>query len=284
MKPFLVSTLFATALIGPPVAAPSVAANVPLPAPSPKAMVMQTVGIADITVEYSSPGIKGRKIFGTLVPYGELWRTGANASTKITFSRDVSIGGKPVAAGTYAIFTLPTAKGWTFILNKNKDASTQQYDEKQDALRLEVKPERAPKRERMTFLFTNTTEMDTRLDLEWDELRISIPIKADTAAQTSAAIDGYVDTSWRPLAQAARYLSETANDPARALRTIDASLAVKETWFNLWIKAQILAKANDLKGAYPLAEKAYELGSKDGPGFFFKADVEKALADWKTKI
>lgn len=278
MKSFFVSAL----LVGALAAAPA-SANVPLPAPSPKAMVMQTVGITDVTVEYSSPGIKGRKVFGSLVPFGELWRTGANAATRITFSRDVTVAGKPVAAGTYSIFTLPTARMWTVVLNKNKDASNQTYDEKQDALRFEVKPEKAPKRERMTFVFANTTDTDTRLDLEWDELRVSIPIKVDTSGQTMAAITGYVDQSWRPLAQAARYLTETANDQAKALTMIDASIAVKETWFNLWIKAQILAKGNDFKGAYPLAQKAFELGQKD-QFFFWKAEIEKALGEWKSKI
>ena len=259
------------------------AQQLPLPAPSPRATVSQTVGITDVMVEYSSPGLKGRKPFGSLVPYGELWRAGANAATKITFSRDAIVADKPVPAGTYSLFFIPTAKTWTVVLNKNKDASTQAYDEKQDAARFEVKPEKSPKRERMTFLFANTTDDATRIDLEWDELRVSIPVKVDTAGQSAAAIQQHVDGSWRPLANAARYYSETVKDAAKATELIDASIAVKATWYNTWIKAQILANAGNFKDAYPLAEKAFELGSKD-QNFFYKADVEKALADWKAKM
>ena len=134
----------------------------------------------------------------------------------------------------------------------------------------------------MTFIFANTSETDTRIDLEWDDIRISIPVKVDTAAHTAAAITAHMDANWRPLASAARYFLDT-NDQAKALSAIDASIAVKETWFNLWVKAQILAKGNDIKAAYPLAQKAHELGLKD-TYFFWKDDVEKALAEWKSKI
>src|SRR5437763_17077101 len=93
-------------------------ADLDLPRPSPFAKVTQTVGYTDITVDYSSPGVKGRKIWGNVVPYDKLWRAGANLATKVTFSRDVTFAGKPVAAGTYAFFLIPTKGAWTVILNK----------------------------------------------------------------------------------------------------------------------------------------------------------------------
>lgn len=261
----------------------ALAQNLPLPAPSPRAMVMQTVGITEISIDYSSPGLKGRKPFGSLVPHGELWRAGANAATKVSFSRDVTVADKAVPAGTYSLFFIPTAKSWTVVLNKNKDANTQAYQQAEDVLRFEVKPEKSPKRERMTYVFANTTDDATRIDMEWDELRVSIPVKVDTGAHTAAAIQGHLDGNWRPLANAARYYQETVKDLDKALALIDASLAVKETWFNVWVKAQILAGQGKVKDAYPLAEKAYELGNKD-KYFFWKAEVEKALADWKGKM
>lgn len=254
-----------------------------LPQPSPHAVVVQTVGVTDVTIDYSSPGLKGRKVFGTLVPYGQLWRAGANAATKLTFSTDVVIADKPLAAGTYSLFFIPTAKTWTVVINKNKDAQNNNYDEKQDALRFEVKTEKAPKRERLAYIFSNTTDTDARIDMEWDELRVSIPVKADTAALTASGINGHVEGSWRPLANAARYYADTVKDSAKATELINASIAVKETWFNVWIKAQILANGGNYKDAYPLAQKAFDLGSKDA-NFFWKADVEKALAEWKLKI
>lgn len=281
MKRLSVSTLAVLSIaLG---ASSASAQQLPLPAPSPRATVTQTVGITDVSVDYSSPGLKGRKPFGSLVPFGKIWRAGANAATKVTFGRDAVVGDKPVPAGTYSLFLIPTAKTWTVVLNTNKDASEQSYDDKQDLLRLEVKPEKSPRRERLTFLFANTTDDGTRIDMEWDELRVSIPVKVDTAAHAAAAIQQHVDGGWRPLANAARYYADTVKDAARATELIDASIAVKTTWFNVWVKAQILANGGNFKDAYPLAEKAYELGNKD-QYFFWKAEVEKALADWKSKI
>jgi hypothetical protein len=257
-------------------------ANPPIPAPSPRATVLQTVGINEVSVEYSSPGMKGRKIFGTLVPFGQLWRFGANAATKLTLTRDATIAGKAVPAGTYALFAIPNAKSWTLIINKNANqGGTNSYDEKLDLLRLEVKPVKAPKRERMTFLFSDTTDDGTRLDMEWDETRVSLPIAVDSKSQTLAGITAHMDSTWRGYANAARYY-DGIGDAAAAIAAVDASLAVKETWFALWVKAQIVAKT-DVKAAYPIAERAYELGNKD-TYFFWKEDVEKALADWKTKL
>jgi len=271
------------ALVGSVLFSSAAFANPSLPQPSPRATVMQTVGITDITVDYASPGIKGRKVFGTLVPYGQLWRFGANAATKLTLSRDATIAGKAAPAGTYALFAIPTAKSWTIIINKNANqGGTNTYDEKLDLMRFEVAPVKSPKRERMTFIFSETTDDATRLDVEWEDLRVSIPIKVDTKAQTLAGIQAHMDASWRGYANAARYFDETG-DAKSAMAAIDASLAVKETWFALWVKAQIVAKGGDVKGAYALAEKAYELGNKD-TYFFWKSDVEKALADWKKKL
>lgn len=260
----------------------SALANPSLPAPSPRSTVLQTVGINEVSVEYSSPGMKGRKVFGGLVPFGQLWRFGANAATKLTLSRDATINGQAVPAGTYALFAIPNAKSWTVIVNKNANqGGTNSYDQKLDLLRFDVTPVKVPKRERMTFIFSDTTEDATRLDMEWEETRVSIPIKVDTKAQALAAITAHMDSTWRGYANAARYYDEIG-DAASAIKAIDASLAVKETWFALWVKAQIVAKT-DVKAAYPLAERAYELGNKD-TYFFWKADVEKALADWKKKL
>jgi hypothetical protein len=257
-------------------------APLPLPAPSPSASVTQTVGVTDITVAYSSPGVKGRAIFGGLVPWGELWRTGANAATRITFSRDVTVAGSAVKAGTYSVFTIPNEASWTVILNSNPDAGTATYDKKLDILRFEAKPSAVPQRERMTFVFSETADDSVRLDLEWDKTRVSLPITVGTEAFAKADIDGYVTLAWRPLASAARYAAASLKDPERAMQLIDASIAVQETWFNVWTKAGFMAETKDKKGAYLLAQRAYELG-KDDKSFFWKAEVEKALKEWPKK-
>jgi len=276
---------FVPALLALLMASAPALADLPLPQPSPHAMVMQTVGITDISVDYSSPGVKSRHAFAAkdskdvVVPFGRTWRAGANAATKLTLSRDATIAGKLVPAGTYSLFAIPEAKQWTLIINKNKDASEQAYKQDEDVLRVTVKPEKIAKRERLAYVFSNTTDTGTRLDLEWDETRVSLDIAVDTKSQADAAITKHVDDTWRPLAQAARYAAEQ-KDQARADQLVDASLAVKQTWYNTWIKAGFVASKGDKKTAHDMAQKAYDMG-KDDPGFFAKADVEKALADWK---
>jgi hypothetical protein len=261
---------------------PAAAQQLTLPAASPAAMVKQTVGLTDVTVEYSSPAVKKRKIWGGLVPFDKPWRTGANSATKITFGKDVKIADKPVPAGSYAIVTLPTAKGWTLILNKDTTiwAGGKAYDEKQDLLRVPVTTAAIPNRERMTFLFNNTTDTETSLELEWEKLKVIIPIKADTDAQALASITSTLDNVWRPHANAARYLGEK-QDYAKALAYIDQSLAMQSHWYNNWIKADLLYKSGKVAEALTFAQTAKTLGEKD-TNFFFKDDVEKALKEWKV--
>lgn len=259
------------------------AAQLQLPAPSPAASVKQTVGLTDVTVDYSSPAVKKRKIWGALVPFDKPWRTGANAATKLTVSKDVKIGDKPLPAGSYAIVTIPTAKGWTLAINKDLGiwSGGKQYDEKQDLFRVPVKTAAIPHRERMTFLFNDTTESTTSLDLEWEKLRVSIPITADTDAQALASIKSTLENAWRAHANAARYMAEK-KDFTTALGYADQSLAIQSHWYNNWIKADILHKSGKIAEARTFAETAKSLGDKD-PNFFFKQDVEKALAEWKPK-
>jgi hypothetical protein len=265
-------------------AAPGFAQTLEVPQPSPKARVEQRVGVTDFSVEYSSPAVRGRKIWGELVPYGQLWRTGANASTKLTASRDFSFGDQAVTAGTYALFTLPGESSWTVILNRNTALNgTNGYDAKDDVARVTVKPQTAAPRERLTFLFSATAEDASRLDLEWDSLRVSVPIKVDTAGQVRAAMDKTLADAWRPHYTAGRYLLDSGGDLDMALQYLDTSIAVKGTWWNHWYRAQVLAKKNRPAEAAAAAEKAQQLGAGDNIfEQFFKDDVQKAVAGWKS--
>ena len=264
-------------------AAPAVAQTLEVPAPSPKAKIEQRVGVTDFSLEYSSPGVKGRSIWGSLVPYGELWRTGANAATKLTASRDFTFGDKSVPAGTYSLFTIQGASSWTVILNKRADlGGTNGYDEKEDAARITVRPESAPPRERMTFLFSDTNDEGTRLDLEWAGLRVSVPVKVDTKTQVGAAMDKALGDAWRPHYTAGRYLMESGGDLDTAIRSLDASISIKPSWWNHWFRAQALGKKGRSADAIASAEKAQELGKGDNTfENFFKADVQKAVDGWK---
>lgn len=261
---------------------PVLSQTLEVPAPSAKAKVEQRVGITDFSVDYSSPAMRGRKIFGGLLPYDKLWRTGANASTKLTASRDFTLGETSVPKGTYSVFSIPGASTWTIILNKIADASADQYDAKNDAARVTVKPETIPPRERMTFLFVDTTDATTRLDLEWENVRVSVPIKVDTQAQVMAGIDEALAESWRPSYQAGRYVVESGGNLDTALQYLDTSIGIKSTWWNNWWRAQALAKKGRTAEAIAAGEKALQLG-KGNETFeqFFKADVQKTVDGWK---
>jgi DUF2911 family protein len=260
-------------------------ADLDLPRPSPTAKLTQQVGLTDVTVEYSCPGVKGRKIWDGLVPFDKMWRTGANTATKITFSRDVTFADKPVPAGTYALFTIPAKGAWTVILNKKPDqpGTATDYKADQDLLRVQLKPAAAPFRERLAFIFSNMTDDKASLDLEWEKLRLSIPIGVATAQQAQASITSTIDNVWRTYANAARYILENKKDYEVGMKYVDQSLALKEDWYNVWIKAELLAAKGDTKDAVATAEKAQALGQKNG-NFFLEGDVKKGLVDWKKKV
>lgn len=260
------------------------AASPELPAPSPKARVEQRVGLTDFSVEYSSPGVKKRVVFGQLVPYDKPWRTGANATTKLTASREFTFGDKKVPAGTYAIYMIPGKASWTVALSSQLDAmGNDGFDAAKDVARISVKPSPIKMRERLTFLFSATTDDNARLELEWEKVRVAIPLAVDTKTQVAANIDKAVDEAWRPHFASARYLLESGGDLNKALTLADASIAVKPTWWNNWIRAQILAKSGKLPDAAIAGEKAQQLGVGDRVyEGFFKADVAKAVTSWKA--
>jgi hypothetical protein len=262
-------------------------ADLDLPRPSPTAKLTQQVGLTEVTVDYSCPGVKGRKIWDGLVPYDKLWRAGANGATKITFSKDVTFADKAVPAGTYALFAIPTKGAWTIILNKKADqpGTGSDYKATDDLVRVQVKPKAAPFRERLAYIFADMTDDKASLDLEWEKLRVTIPIAVATTQQALANINNAVDNTWRVYANAARYMLETKKDYDAGGKYIDQSIALKEDWFNDWIKAQLLAAKGDYKGAVALGEKVQALGAKaPSPGFFLKADVDKGVAGWKKKV
>ena len=260
-------------------------ADLDLPRPSPTAKVSQVIGLTEVSVDYSSPAVKGRKIWGGLVPYDQMWRTGANQATKISFSKDVIFAGKPVPAGSYALFTIPSKGAWTVVLNKKADqaGTGRDYKADLDLVRVQLPTRAAPFRERMTFVFADFTDDETLLNLEWERLRLAIPIQVHTAEQALANIASSIDGTWRTYAFAARYMLETKRDYSTGLKYIDQSLALKEDWLNLWIKASLLAAKGNYKDAYALADKAYQLGQK-AEYFFFEPEVKKALSDWKKKL
>src|SRR5688572_4783798 len=256
-------------------------AQLQLPAPSPAAKVTQTAGLTEMTIEYSSPGVKGRKIFGELVPFNKIWRTGANSATKITFSKDVTIEGIKVPKGTYALLTIPKEGSFTVLLSKNTDVSAEEYKTEDEVCRIEAKTKAIELRERMTFIFSNFNDQQTTIDLEWERTRASFNVTLGTDAQAKENIDKEIGRTWRTYNSAARYHLDNKKDLESGMKYVDQSISLKEEWFNVWTKAQLYNAMNNNTEAYRYALKAKELGDKAGDGFFFKDNVEKALIDWK---
>ena len=254
-----------------------------LPQPSPSATVKQTVGLTDITVDYSSPAVRGRKIWGEVVPFDELWRAGANACTKVTLSTAASIGGKPVAAGSYCLFLLPAKTGWTFDLHKDTSLwGTDGYKPDGDVLRVPATATTVPPRERLVFAILDFGEEGGTLALEWDTLRVGVKFEVATRAAALAAIRALKSDDWRPYASAARYLLDAKTEPALAMDLIDRSIQLKEGWYNQWTRAQLLAAAGKPREAAAAAQRAQELG-KQSKTFYLADDVARALAEWSKK-
>ncbi|RYZ45713.1 MAG: DUF2911 domain-containing protein [Myxococcaceae bacterium] len=259
-------------------------AQLQLPAPSPAAKVSQGVGVSEISVEYSSPAVKGRKVWGELVPNDKAWRSGANSATKITFSHPVTFGDKAVPAGSYAIVSLPSQKGWKVMLNTDLGLwrGGAPYDASKDVATVSATTTAIPARERLTYLFTDTTDTGTRLDLEWEKLRVSVPITVDTAALAKANIEQAEKDAANMHTSAAAYLAGTPKDHAAALKHADAAVAANSSWYTHWIRASVLSQAGKYAEARKAAQTSWDLGQKD-KNFFYRDQIAKALAEWKNK-
>lgn len=256
--------------------------QVELPRPSPSAKVVQTVGLTEITVEYSSPAVKGRTIWGGLLPWGQVWRAGANAATRVTFGKDVTFGGTAVAAGSYSLFVIPAqAAKWTVILNKDDKASTDQYKKESDVARVEVEPTVVPARERLAYQIVDFTDDAATLALEWEKVRLAVPVSVGTAQQVAASTKAVDENLWQPSMSVARYYLDH-KDYDQALAWAEKSLKLRETWLNAWTKAQAFAGKGKFGDAYTWAVKTQQLGDK-GPRFFYAEDVKQAIAEWKGK-
>jgi hypothetical protein len=260
------------------------AAEVELPRQVPAAKLTQQVGLTEIAIEYDCPAVKGRKIWGGVVPYDKPWTIGANPAAKLKFSKDVGIGDRSVPAGSYWLLAIPGKSSWTLMLNKSPDtiASARDYKPELDVARVKVSPKPASRRERLTFTFSDMTDDRASLDLEWEGLRVSLPIQVNTTQQVLASING-LDGTWRSFANAARYMLETKKDYDAGLKYVDQALALKEDWYSMWVKAALLAAKGQYGEAREWAEKAHNLSEKVGNGATLEPELNKAIAEWTQK-
>jgi hypothetical protein len=257
------------------------------PAASPATTLKQRVGITDVEIVYSRPAMKGRKIFGGLVPHGEVWRTGANAAPKITFSTDVKWNGQPVPAGTYSLFTIPDAAEWTVILNKVPEQSgTSTYDEKQDLLRVKAKPVMLGTAvENFRIDFDELTAGVGTLSIAWDKTSVPVKIETDLVAMLVPKIQAAMSGEGKkPYYQAAWFYYENGLDLKQAVAWMEE--ANKERPDTVWLvhrQALILAKSGDKAGATAAAKRSLELAAKAGgaQGAEYKRLNEELLATLK---
>ncbi len=209
---------------------------------------------------------------------------GARAPTRrrgSSFSRDAKIDGHEVPAGTYGLYFLPAASGWTFILSKDSKLwGADGYAEAHDLLRAPASVGAIPHRERLAYQLLDATDDGVTLALEWGTLRVSVPIQVDTKAQVIRLLPALQSDDWHLYFRAARYLADNKVETALGITLADKSIQLKEQWENDWVKAELLAQSGDKKGALAAAKRARELGAK-AEGYFPKEVIEKAIAEWK---
>lgn len=259
-------------------------AKLALPRVSPAAIVGQTIATTRIEVTYCRPGVKDRVIWGGLVPYDQVWRTGANEATTFDTDHDVKVGGQPLAAGKYALFTIPGRDAWTVIFNSQSNQwGAFKYDSTKDVLRIQVKPEAAPHEEWMRFSFENMTNRSGDLVLRWEQLAVPIPIEADVASildSVKVAMASVEKDDWRTPYNAASFCIEYDVDTDQGRAWAEQSTKVKENYFNVSLLARYMAAAGDMKKAIQLGEKAIDLGKSEPAGE--TKPTERLVEQWKA--
>ena len=242
--------------------------QLPVPQPSPLASISQTIGISRVDISYHRPAVKGRKVWGGLVPLGEVWRAGANENTTITFSTPVRIGGTSVPAGTYGLHMIPTTGPWTIILSTNGTSwGSYFYKQSEDALRFSVTPAQEQFHEWLQYEFGAITDTSAVLSLLWENLRVPIALSFETptlvlANAREAYLRGVAGFTWQGYNQAAQYAIQHGGDVNEALGWIDRSLQYGTNFTNLQTKATILDKRGDAPGAKALRTRAMQVATE----------------------
>jgi Protein of unknown function (DUF2911) len=257
-------------------------AQVRMPAPSPTQTVKQEFGISSIELTYSRPSAKDRKIYGDLVPYNKLWRTGANAATRIVFKDAVEIGGKKVDTGTYVLYTIPGVDSWEVILNKGlSNWGIDGYKETEDVVRFKAEPMKGKDRvETFTMQFTDVLPESCKLEILWDKTVVAIPIRVNFKDRVRAQINAAMETDKKPYWQAAQFYNEYDKNLPKALE--NASKAAEANPKAFWIllyKARIQKEMGDNAGALATSKKSWELAKEAKNDDYMKMneDLQKTL-------
>ncbi len=241
-------------------------AQVKMPAPSPTQTIKQDFGIGIIELTYSRPNAKGRKVFGDLVPYGKLYRTGANAATRLRFTEPMEIGGKKIDSGTYVIYTIPDEESWEIIINKGVDNwGIDGYKESQDVHRFKLTPSKLKaKLETFTMQFNNVQPESCELHIMWEKTAVAIPITVNVKEKIRAQLEAALLTDKKPYFQAAQFYNEYDNNKTKALDYANKATIANPKAYWIWLyKARLQKDLGDVAGAKESATKSMELAKED---------------------
>lgn len=287
------------------------------PRPSQKASVMQTIGVTDVTITYSRPGVKGRKIWGdplpeqtatvkgqatlddqrarpkdaVIVPYGHMWRTGANEATMFEVTDDVLINGQKLTAGSYSLHTIPAKDEWTIVFNGTSNQwGSFNYDPAKDTLRVKAKPQWGNEnKEWLEYTIEPVADDSAQVNIRWEKVTVPFTVKvpdvmATTLARARMTVNAAKPDDWQTPLQAGNFAlrNNIATDDEEGMAWLDRSIKVKETFGNLSAKAQALFKAGKKAEAIALAEQAIQRGKTDKVDATNLANFEKTVAGWKS--
>jgi hypothetical protein len=254
-------------------------AQLKYPRVSQGAKVTQTVGLTDVTIVYHRPGVKGRVIWGELVPYDAVWRTGANEATTIEFSTEAMIAGTRIAAGKYSLFTIPSREEWTVVINKNPNTwGAYDYKQEEDVLRFKVKPEAGEHQEWLIFTFENLSKGSVDIVMRWEKFKVTIPVTVTTDEFVLKGVK--TDLGWQPGYRAAAYCLENNLSLEEGKKWIEQSVAVEKTYSNLSTKARYLALDKKYTDAAKTMKEALDLGQKMENKPMNYGEMEKLLNEW----
>jgi len=251
--------------------------QVRMPAPSTTQTVKQEFGIGSIELTYSRPSAKGRKIFGELVPYNKLWRTGANAATKIVLTEPLEIGGKRIDTGSYVLYTIPGIDSWDIVFNKGlKNWGTDGYKESEDVARIRVEPMKMKeKMETFTIAFANIKPESCEMHIMWEKTDVGITVKADFRDKVRAQIEAALQTDKKPYWQAAQFYNEYDTNLPKALDNVTKAIAENDKAYWMWIyKAKIQKELGDNAGALESSKKSLELAKEAKNDDYVKINVD----------
>ena len=289
-------------------------AQVRTPRPSQKASVMQTIGVTDITITYSRPGVKGRTIWGDplpeqasvkgeatlddstarpkgapIVPWGHAWRTGANEATQFVVTDDVLINGQKLPAGSYSLHTVPTKNEWTLIFNSEANQwGSFRYDPAKDTLRVKAKPEwDSQNKEWLEFWIDPINDNSAQVNIRWEKVRVPFTVEVKDVmtlalVKARASVAAAKPDDWSTPLQAANYAFSNPDkaDQTEAARWLEQSIKIKETYQNLSAKARMLAGQGKTQEAITVGEKALAMGKAAKAN---TSGLEQRLAEWKAK-